>query len=345
MRTTNGLWLAAIGLGIALIWGLDQVALAPLETGEVYPPYSSLRSDPQGTKALYESLDASGLAVERLYKERTVLENRGDALFVLGVDPIGWSAVKAKTLEEYEKLVERGGRLVIAFVPVRRTTMSLDKLPVEERWNIRLRYRRADANSLPRHETELYFEAGPQWRIDARIAERAFGEGTIVLVTDCFPLSNQGLRDTRDVDLITKLVGPSHRIIFDENHFGVSESGSVTKLMRKYRLEGAVAVLALVGALFVWRSASSFLPPRETSTTAAVTGRDSMDGMTSLLHRGVPEKNLLDVCFAEWSKSEGRQASQIDRVEEEIRRLGKQDPVAAYRAANRVLLRTAMEKK
>jgi len=350
MQTANGTWLAATVLGIALIWGLDQVALAPLETGEVYPPYSSLRSDPQGAKVLYESLDAAGLAVERLYKQRTVLEHPGDALLVLGVDPIGWSAVKAKTLEEYEKLVERGGRLVIAFLPVRRTTMSLEKLPVEERWNLRLRYRRTDASSVPRHETGLYFETGPPWRIEGRIAERSFGTGTIVLVTDCFPLSNQGLRDARDVGLIAKLVGPSHRVIFDENHFGVSESGSVTKLMRKYRLEGAVAVLALVAALFVWRSASSFLPPRESSTTAAVAGRDTLDGMTSLLHRGVLEKNLLDVCFAEWSKSEGRQVTRIERVEEEIRRLGKQDPVAAYRAANGVLkqapgLRRAMENK
>lgn len=345
MRTNNsGVWLVAVILGVALAWGLEQVALGPLETGDVYPPYSSLRTDPQGAKALYESLDATpGIAVERLYKQRAVLDGPGDAMLVLGVDPVGWSTVKVKTLEEYEKLVARGGRLVIAFLPVQRSTASLEKRPVEERWNIRLRYRSSadDDSDVLRRESALYFEAGPPWhtegQADARIAERTFGAGTIVLVADSFPLSNQGLREARDADFIAKLAGPARQIIFDENHFGVSESGSVTKLMRKYGLEGAVAVLALVAGLFLWRSASSFLPQRAAQGTVAVMGRDSIDGMTSLLHRGVREKSLLDVCFAEWSKSAGRQP-RVECVEEEIRRLGKQDPVAAYQAASRVLL-------
>ncbi len=345
MRASNTwIWLAAVALGGGLIWGLEQVALGPLETGEVYPPYSSLRADPLGAKALYETFDASGLAVDRLYKQRAALESRGDALFVLGVDPVGWSMVTAKTLEEYEKLVERGGRLVIAFLPVQRASVSFERQPLQERWNLRLRYHRIAANNggdTFRRQTDLYFEAGPQWRVDGPEAERAFGAGTIVLVADSFPLSNQGLRDARDPELIAKLVGPSRRIIFDENHFGVSESGSVTKLMRKYRLEGAAAVLALVAALFVWRSASSFLPPREPETASAVSGRDSLDGMTSLLHRAVRETSLLDACFAEWSRSAGERPARVELVEQEIRRLGKQDPVAAYRAANRVL----MEKK
>lgn len=351
MRTSNGgVWVMAIVLGAALVWGLEQVALGPLETGDVYPPYSSLRTDPLGAKALYESLEAMpGVVVERLYKQRTVLDSSSDAMVVLGVDPVGWSTVKVKTLEEYEKLVERGGRLVIAFLPVQRTSISLEKRPMEERWNIRLRYRSSaedDAGSGLTRESALYFDAGPPWHADGRMAERAFGAGTIVLVADSFPLSNQGLRDARDVELIARLAGPVRRIIFDENHFGVSESGSVTKLMRKYGLEGAVAVLALVAGLFLWRSASSFLPQRASQDAAAVRGRDSIDGMTSLLHRGVKEKNLLDACFAEWSKSARRQA-RAERVEEEIRRLGKQDPVAAYRAASTVLAksRVLLEKK
>jgi len=340
MRTSNGwAWVVAIVLGVGLMWGLEQVALGPLETGEVYPPYSSLRTDPLGAKALYESLDGTpGIAVERLYKDRGVLDGPGDAMLVLGVEPVGWSAVNGKTLEEYEKLVSRGGRLVIAFLPVQRTAVSIEKRPVEERWDIRLRYRPSDGDSgnAMRRATGLYFDAGPEWRSDDRKAERAFGAGTVVLVADSFPLSNQGLRETHDAEFIAKLAGPARRVIFDENHFGVSESGSVTKLMRKYRLEGAVAVLAVVAGLFLWRSASSFLPQRETGTAVAVLGRDSMEGMTSLLHRGVREKNLLDACFAEWSKSAGRSA-RAERVEEEVRRL-KLDPVAGYRAAARVLL-------
>ena len=51
------IWIAGAGLVGALAWGLEQVVVSPLETGDVYPPYSSLRTDPLGAKALYESLE------------------------------------------------------------------------------------------------------------------------------------------------------------------------------------------------------------------------------------------------------------------------------------------------
>ena len=50
--------------------------VAPLITGEVYPAYSSLRSDPLGAKALFESLsEQPGLDVTRLYKARSPLDS------------------------------------------------------------------------------------------------------------------------------------------------------------------------------------------------------------------------------------------------------------------------------
>jgi hypothetical protein len=337
--TANWLWLATL-LAI-LVWGLEQVALAPLETGEVYPPYSSLRSDPLGARALYESLEGlPGIAVERLYKRRAPLENAARAMFVLGVYPIGWT--DDKTLEEYEKLTHDGGRLVIAFLPVRR--LANTPLALEKRWHVKLTSEHPpgvdpDGKAIPRRSA-LYFDPGPEWRILARrddratAVERGLGAGTIVLVADSYPLSNEGLREARDASFIARLVGPAHDILFDENHFGVTETGSVTTLMRKYRLEGAVAMLVLVAALFLWRSASSFLPPRETAPSGVVAGRDSLEGLSALLRRGVPDKELFDACVAEWAKSQrGAAAERMDA----IARLGKNDPVQAYRAACRVL--------
>ena len=337
-RQNSALIVAGVALAAVLMWGLEQATIAPLETGEVYPAYSSLRSDPLGAKALYESLAAlPGIEVERLYKQRTVLESR-DAMVVLGVEPVAWSAVRERTLEEYEKLVANGGRLVVAFLPVRSPNKIPEKRDGEQRWNIKLRYGKSDeeGDAIPR-ETVLFFEAGPEWRaISGHTAvERAFGRGSIVLAADTFPLSNEGLRDERDANFVAALIGRATRVIFDENHFGVVETGSVTKLMRKYHLEGAVAMLALAAALFLWRSASSFLPPRAIRAADAVAGRDSVEGMTALLHRGVREKDLLDTCFAEWSKSAPHER-RAARVEDEIRRF-KGDPVEGYRAACKAL--------
>ena len=335
------LWIFAVTLLAVLVWGLEQVVVGPLETGEAYPPYSSLRSDPLGAKALYESLAAlPDLRVERLYKTRSALEGSVEALLVLGTEPVAWSALKNNTLEEYERLVRQGGRLVIAFVPVRVPQNAGEQNAVEARWHLKFSYARPSGEddrsaAIPR-DSALRFEAGPEWRrLGGREAiERGFGAGSIVLIADSYPLSNQGLRDARDAQFISTLLGPARRIVFDENHFGVVETGSVTKLIRKYRLQRAIAVLAVLAALFLWRSASSFLPPRETSLSDAVTGRDSTEGMTALLRRGVPEKELLDVCYAEWAKSV--RGAIPPQVEEAVRQ-GKSNPVEAYRAASRAI--------
>lgn len=317
-------WIYAVVLLALLAWGLEQVEVSPLETGDVYPPYSSLRSDPLGAKALYESFAAlPGIQVERLYHDRDSLEGPRETMFVLGVDPVSFDDVSAEELEHFEKLVQGGGRLVIAFLPVHFHDVAEEKRPIAERWHLQMLYLgeiRTAGSAMPR-ATALYFQSGPEWRAIGRhnAIERNFGRGSMVLVADSFPLSNEGLREARDAAFLADLTGPATRIVFDENHFGVSETGSVTTLMRKYHLEGAVAVLALAAALFLWRSTSSFLPPRESEAAQAVTGRDAIEGMTALLIRGVPQKDLLNACFAEWNRSSTRESARRGRREPDSR--------------------------
>ena len=325
-------------LGV-LVWGLDQIAVAPLETGDIYPRYSSLRTDPSGAKALYESLAAlPDLTVDRLYKDRAAL-HPAEAMFVLGVDPVSWSAVKDQTVDEYEKLVYDGGRLIFAFLPAEPAQAPVDprrpldaQRPIEERWGLKTSYRKTVSG-----EMSLTIKAGPEWtKLQRGAIERRFGPGSIVLVPDSYPLSNQGLRDSPDAAFIAALAGPANHILFDENHFGIVETGSVVKLMRKYHLEGALAVLAIVAGLFLWRSASSLLPPRRTRVRSAVAGRETIEGLAALLHRGIGEKDLANACFAEWSKT-GKRDERAARVELEIASIGARDPAAAYRAASGIL--------
>lgn len=331
-------WLYGVALLALLIWGLEQVVVSPLETGEVYPPYSSLRLDPLGAKALFESFAAlPEISVERLYKNRTSLDAR-ETMFVLGVDPVSFAGVTPEQLEQYEKMIAAGGRLVIAFLPVRPRIDHQEKPAIAERWNLQMKYQPGiihNDSAIPR-ETALYFVAGPEWRQigEHNAVERNFGRGSIALVADSFPLSNEGLREARDAAFLSELAGSGTTIVFDENHFGVTETGSVTTLMRKYHLESAMAVLALAASLFLWRSASSLLPPRPSRDAESVAGRDAVDGMTALLIRGIPEKNLLNTCFAEWSKSAAKEP-RAAAMEDQIR--GTRDPVEAYRAACRAL--------
>ncbi len=41
---------------LALLLGVIQLFLLRFQAGDIYPAYSSLRSDPLGTRAFYESL-------------------------------------------------------------------------------------------------------------------------------------------------------------------------------------------------------------------------------------------------------------------------------------------------
>jgi hypothetical protein len=299
-------------------WGALEVITLPLETGEVYPEFSSLRADPLGAKALYESFEAlPELSVARLFKERTELD--GDAaLIVLGMGAGGWTEIPQNAVTEYEKLAAKGGRVVIGFLPERMPAKERTPSPVlKQRWDIEFVYRtppgeaeapREAGDGLPRRSA-LYFNAGPEWKVlDSEYyrpvtVERKVGAGSVVLMADTFPLSNEGLRESRDTKMIVNMLGGQRRVVFDENHFGVADTGSVGTLLRKYGLTGGIAVLIVAAALFMWRNATSFLPMRERAREEAVAGRDAQEGLTALLRRSVPEKDLLDTCYAEWQRT------------------------------------------
>lgn len=291
--------IAIIVILLALVWGLEEVMVSPLKNGSAYPEYSSLNSEPMGALALYESL-AQVTAVGRLYKAHDDKNAAaGTTILMLGVDPLRCPEVVEKNAaKELETLVRKGVRLVIAF------------LPVKPNWPVREPSQYGANNIWGAHFSfgpeAMPWRAGPEWKkidADGLTIQRSMGAGSVVLAVYSYPISNQGLRDDRDAAYISKLIGPATRVLFDEDHLGIVETGSVTKLMRKYHLEGALAVLALVAGLFLWRSGSSLLPSRAPRADQAVTGRDSLDGMAALLRRGIAEKDLVRVCYEEWKRT------------------------------------------
>src|ERR1700722_11576287 len=184
---------------IGLVWGLEQVVVSPLETGAAYPEYSSLRSDPQGTMALYESL-SKVMKVDRLYKSRLRSDpGEGTTIFVLGVEPVAWAKLKSDTLKQYEELTAKGARLVIAFLPVAEPWKDADARPVESRWHIRFTYKElhVEHGEIPK-ESALELKPGAEWKkLDEGAFERPLGKGSVVLVSESYPLSNEGLREEK----------------------------------------------------------------------------------------------------------------------------------------------------
>ena len=106
--------LAVFGLGVGRLFQLR------FEAGDVYPPYSSLRADPLGTKAFFESLKIlRGITVERLFQQLDKLrEGRRTTLFVFGVRAFDMDYSSEAEYKQLEQLMFDGGRVVISFAPV-----------------------------------------------------------------------------------------------------------------------------------------------------------------------------------------------------------------------------------
>ena len=71
---------------------------------------------------------------------------------------------------------------------------------------------------------------------------------------------------------------------------------------------GRLKLFPLLAVLFIWKNASSFVPPHEELDPDAgiVAGRGAAEGFLSVLRRAVPPANLMSVCFTEWRKSFAR---------------------------------------
>jgi len=200
--------------------------------------------------------------------------------------------------------------------------------------------------SVPWHTALFFKDFNPTvWRTlcwsdgEAVVIERSFGSGSIVLCSDSYFLSNEGLQTARAPKLIARIIGAPRLVFFDEFHNGVSENLNVAGLARKYGLGSTILALLAVAALFIWKNAVPFLPPQKPLEMADshVVGFDASSGFTNLLRRGVSPQRILTACINEWRKSRGSRIRQeeLAHVESVMRaHEGKsafKDAAAAYR--------------
>jgi len=254
-------------------------------------------------------------------------------------------------IKEYEALAASGARVVVAMQPVNRRVERKkpdEKNPhqpsaIEKRWGVSFGYIPRPEQVTMEHDvtnpklSALYFryEGNVVYRV-----ERAFGSGAIVLIANCYPLSNEALAGERDVALISWALGTNRKVLFDEHHLGLTESGGIVTLARKYHLQGLGAMLLLLLALFIWKNSTSLLPPRmEQTGEESVAAKDSSSGLANLLRRNIPAKVLMKACVEEWegSRHGGKfyTRAKIDRVRTLARR--EDDVVETYRRAARIL--------
>jgi len=101
-------------------FGIYTLQNERFERGDIYPPYSSFRSDSQGARALYLALGrmpATGVRRNFLEESRLTRE-KGATFFYLGVDVGAMRLITKKDILALEALARNGNRLVFAFAPV-----------------------------------------------------------------------------------------------------------------------------------------------------------------------------------------------------------------------------------
>lgn len=136
-------------------------------------------------------------------------------------------------------------------------------------------------------------------------AQRAFGAGRIIVMTDDYLFSNEALLKHRYPELLAWVPGGQSELIFEETHLGVAEPAGVATLIRRYGLEGFALAFAGLMALVVWRGASPLLPPFAGRTQdQVVRSEHSLEaGLSDLIRRSVPPKALPRQAFEAWKQS------------------------------------------
>jgi hypothetical protein len=147
------------------------------------------------------------------------------------------------------------------------------------------------------------------------------------------------------------MLGSGRDAIFDEAHLGIVEQPGMATLMRRYQLHGLIFSLVLVAGLFVWKNSISLVPPyleNKSDAGPVVVGRDSASGFVNLVRRGISPAEIINVCFAEWKKSNARLAAISPQQRRDLEQLVRQQaatephqrkPVENYRVISRILQR------
>lgn len=275
--------------------------------GDVYPSYSSLRSDPIGAKALYDSLEILHRGPRRTYIPLSDFKASNATLLLLGTPyrevPEGRHLLPIAT---------QGNTIVIGLTG-RCGATDLPSLDLHI----------ACAGDTPSFRSKT-------WTVAKGKAFRKFGAGEIIIMQSD-PFSNRSLASNRDAGLLADLLERRPIIYFDEHHLGVADPISIGALMQRYRLQSAIAACLILFGLFIWKNATTFLPPIET-IESEVSGKDSAAGLANLLRRAIPSSDLIPACIEAWAKSGGNaaKAAQLQSIASACN-----NPVDAYKAVAR----------
>src|SRR5262245_42534764 len=96
-----------VACGVMLTYGIIRLITLRFELGDVYPEYSSLRSDPLGTMVLYESLsDIDEVDARRDFSTANTLPTANRTTYLhIATTATAWQSVTNETFREIERFI------------------------------------------------------------------------------------------------------------------------------------------------------------------------------------------------------------------------------------------------
>jgi hypothetical protein len=120
MLKSRNILAALLALCLAgFAFGVIRLFQMRFDAGDIYPPYSSLRTDPLGVKAFYESLQKlPGLTVSRFFQRNSKLQGGPRrVLFLLGTTREDLETMSLDDEKTLAAFLFSGGRVVITLLP------------------------------------------------------------------------------------------------------------------------------------------------------------------------------------------------------------------------------------
>lgn len=178
--------LLVIGL---FVYGITYLLILRFEKGDVYPPYSSYRSDPLGTKVFYEGLNLiQGVeAVRQVEPFQDLSGLSGTTLFLFGLQASRFSAMNQRSVKALEQGALGGGRIVISFVPTHEQPVPPSKEMNKEE------IAREDANKEKDGKEEFFdkevVDLAKRWGVETELAMKGDAKATLSIPEKELPSS------------------------------------------------------------------------------------------------------------------------------------------------------------
>jgi hypothetical protein len=344
-------WAALIGGFCALSFFGWQTFSWRLETDDTFPEYSTYRADPKGLKAFYESLLTTDLMqVSRRTQSSKILPSGENQVLVLAGIRADQPTVSDEDSQLFDHWLATGGRLILALRPEKNQPDRIQATPPENqddtehptvvpwrslfrRWGVEImpltgiHSATADSTLFGKISRWLGRDSFDRltsgWKVIAVqdgknvIVERAFAHGSLVLLADSYPLSNEALATYRNTGFLLWLMDNRSGVLFDETHLGLSERPGIMTLAQRYGLQGTLISIAGVLLLFIWKCQYTLVPrTRIARDRLTVYGCSSDQVFLNLLRRNIPKKELMSVCLRTWLKTARLTPAQLARLEE-----------------------------